>query len=115
MPYLESKPRGDMPTIREGTIVDITVHIRKVTSKFSYKFTKIVEAKSIESEFAGDYAGTGKWTFKPTNGKTKVQYRWNGRPKRPLFVLASQFVDIGKSHSDLIQKGFKALNSYLSK
>jgi hypothetical protein len=32
-----------------------------------------------------------------------------------LFVLASPFVDKGKRHSDLIQKGFKALNSYLSK
>jgi hypothetical protein len=113
MPYLESKLRGDMPIDREGAIVDITVHMRGVTSKFSYKLTKIVEGKLIESEFTGDYVGTGKWTFEPANGKTKVLYQWNARPKRLLFVFASQFMDMRKRHSDLIQKGFKALNSYL--
>jgi uncharacterized protein YndB with AHSA1/START domain len=115
MPYLESKLREGVPIDREGAIVDITVHRRGVTSKFSYKFAKLVEGKSIESEFTGDYVGTGKWTFEPTNGKTKVLYRWNGRPKRLLAVIASQFMDMGELHSDLIQKGFKALNNYLSR
>ena len=73
------------------------------------------EAKSIEYEVAGDFEGTGKYTFEPTDGKTKVQFRWNARPKRLSFVLLSPFVDIGKRHSDTMQKGFKALNSYLSK
>ena len=115
MPHVESKLRGDMPIVREGAIVDIAVHSRGVTSKFSAKMTKIVEAKSIEEEFVGDFVGTGKWTFEPTDGKTKVQFRWNARPKRLSFVLLSPFVDIGKRHSDTMQKGFKALNSYLSK
>ena len=115
MPILESKLRGDMPIDREGAIWDITMHARGVTSNVSDKVTKIVEAKSIEYEVAGDFEGTGKYTFEPTDGKTKVQYRFNARTNRLLFSLVSPFVNIGKRHSDTMQKGFKALNSYLSK
>jgi hypothetical protein len=113
MPYWESKLRGETPIDREGAIFDITVHGSR-TPRFSAKITKIVEGKLIEVEFGGDFVGTGTWTFEPTDGKTRVQYRWNVRPKRLSFVLASPFVDIGKMHSDVMQKGFKALNSYLS-
>jgi carbon monoxide dehydrogenase subunit G len=116
MPYLESKLRGDIPIDHEGAIVDITLHLgRGVTSKMTAKMTKIVEAKSIEEEIAGDSVGTGTWTFEPTDGKTKVQYRFNARTNRLLATLVSPFVNIGKGHSDMMQKGFKALNSYLSK
>jgi hypothetical protein len=115
MPYCESKLRGDVPIDHEGAIVDIAIHARGVTSKISAKMTKIVEAKSIEEEVAGAFVGTGKWTFEPTDGKTKVQYRFNARTNRLLFSLVSPFVNIGKAHSDTMQKGFKALNSYLSK
>jgi hypothetical protein len=114
MPYLECKLRGDIPIDREGAIVDITIHIRG-TPKFSAKMTKIVEAKSVEAEYAGDLVGTAKLTFESTDGKTKVQQRLNVRTNRLLFSLVSPFMDIGKSHSDLMQKGFKELNSYLSK
>ena len=114
MPHWESKLRGETPIDHEGTIFDITVP-GKHTSRFSAKITKIVEGRLIEVELKGDFAGTGTWTFQPIDGKTRVQYRWNVRPKRLSFVLASLFVDMGKMHSDVMQKGFKALNSYLSK
>jgi len=117
MPYQESKLKGNAPIDREGAIVDITIHSERArgTPKFSYKLTKIVEAKSIDIEINGDIEGTGKWTFEPTDGKTKVQFRWNVRPKRLLYVLLSPFVDMGKIHSDVMQRGYKALNSHLSK
>jgi hypothetical protein len=115
MPYFESKLRGDIPIDHEGAIVDMTMHDRGVTFKASAKMTKIVEAKSIEEEVAGAFVGTGKWTFEPTDGKTKVQYRFNARTNKLLFSLVSPFVNIGKRHSDTMQKEFKALNSYLSK
>jgi hypothetical protein len=89
--------------------------VRGLTSRYSNKVTRIVEAKSLEVEYAGDFVGTGEWTFQPTVGKTKVQYRFNGRPKRLLFVLFSPFVNIRKMHSDVIQKGFKGLSDYLNK
>ncbi len=117
MPILEFKLMGNNPIDREGAIVVVTINptSRIRSAKFSIKVTKIVEAKSIEYEVAGDFVGTGKWTFEPNDGKTKVQYRINFRLKRLSLILLSLFVDIGKMHSDVIQKGFKACNSYLSK
>jgi len=113
MPHLESRPRGEPPFDREGAIFDITIPGRHA-ARFSAKITKIVEGKLIEAEEEGDFVGTGTWIFEPIDGKTKVRFRWNVRPKKLSFVLASPFVDMGKIHSDVIQKGFKALNRYLS-
>jgi uncharacterized protein YndB with AHSA1/START domain len=113
MPYWESKLRGETPMNHEGAIFDITVH-GKHAPKFSARIRKIVEGKLIEMENEGDFTGTGTWTFEPTDGKTKVRFRWNVRPKRLSFVLVSPFIDMGKIHSDVTQKGFKALNSYLN-
>jgi len=101
---------------RKDFINSSTDHsVHGLTSRYSNKDTNIVETKSLEVEYAGDFVGTGEWTFQPTDGKTKVQYRFNCRPKRPLFVLFSPFVNIRKMHSDVIQEGFKGLSVYLSK
>jgi hypothetical protein len=113
MPYWESRLRGETPMDQEGAIFDITVH-GKHTPRFSARITKIVEGKLIETEVEGDFAGTGTWTFEPIDGKTKVRFRWNLRPKRLSFVLVSPFIDMGKIHSEVTQKGFRALNNYLS-
>jgi hypothetical protein len=113
MPYWESKLRGETLMDQEGAVFDITVH-GKHTPRFSARITKIVEGKLIETEVEGDFAGTGTWTFEPTDGKTKVRFRWNLRPKRLSFVLVSPFIDMGKIHSEVTQKGFRALNNYLS-
>ena len=117
MPTLEFKLRGDVPIGREGAIFDVTVNptSRIASAKFSGRVTKLVEARLIEYEVSGDFVGTGKWTFEPTDGKTKVQYQINFRLKRLSLILLSPFMDMGKKHSDVIEKGFKACNSYLSK
>jgi uncharacterized protein YndB with AHSA1/START domain len=116
MPIFESKPRGDKPIMREGSVFDIAIRTSKLgTPRFSEEVTKIEEAKLIIVAIAGDFVGTGEWTFEPTDGKTKVQYRFNVRTNRLLATLISPFVNIGKRHSDVMQIGFKALNSYLSK
>ena len=110
------KLRGDIPIDREGAVYDATISpTSRMNVKFSAKVTKIVEAKLIEEEIAGDFVGTGGWTFEPTDGKTKVQVRFNVKTNGLSFSLVSPFVDFGKRNSDVMQKGFKALNSYLSK
>ena len=115
MPWNENKLRGDIPANWEGAIIDITSNpTSRLKVKFSAKVTKIVEAESIEEEYAGDFLGTGKWTFEPTDGKTKLKFRFNVRTNRLLFSLISPFVDIGKQTSDCTQKGFKGLATYLS-
>ncbi len=113
MPHWESKLRSGTPG-HEGAVFDITIH-RSATPKFSGKVTKIVEAKLMQLEFDGDFVGTGEWRLEPSGGKTKLSYRWTVRPKRLSFVILSPFIDMGKTHSDVMQKGFKALNNYLSK
>ena len=116
MPHFGFKLRGDMPTLHEGAIVDITANPKsRINAKFSAKITKIVEAKSWVEELTGDFVGTGEWTLEPTDGKTKVHSRWNVRTNKLLFSIFSPFVSMEKRHSDTMQKGFKALNSYLSK
>ena len=114
MPYFELTPRGNAPLFGEGAIVDLIVHGRG-TPKFTAKITKIVEGKSIDMEYTGDFVGTGKWTFEDADGKTRVQKRVNYEVKRLSFVLLSPFVNMQKANSELMQKGFKGLNSYLNK
>ncbi len=110
------KLRGDIPNVIEGSIVEMTMHDGGVSFKVSCKFTKLVEAKLIEEEVSGAFVGTGTWTFEPaTEGKTKVQYRFNARTNKLLFSILSPFVNIGKKHSESMQQGFKACNSHLCK
>jgi len=113
MPIHESKLRGDVPIDQVGAIVDIAIH-RTGNAKFSYKMTKLDEGKSIEMEIAGDFTGTGSITFEPTDEKTKMQFRWDVKISKLGFVILSPLVNIGKGHSEVIQIGFKALNSYLN-
>lgn len=106
-----------MPVDREGAIFDYTVFPKSRTksSKISAKVTKIMEAKSIDLELAGDFVGIERFTFGPTFGKTKLQIRFNARTIRLLVSFVSPFVNIRKRNSDVMQKGFKACNSYLCK
>jgi uncharacterized protein YndB with AHSA1/START domain len=114
MPYMEFKLRGDIPIDREGAIYDATISpTSRMNAKFSAKMTKIVEGKLLEEEVAGCFVGTASWTFEPTDGKTKAQHRFNARTNGILYSLFSPFVDYRKNHSDIMEKGFKALNSYL--
>jgi len=113
MPHWESKLRGETPIDRVGAVFDISIHGRG-TPRFSGKITKIVEGELIEVEFGGDFVGTGTWTFEPVDRGTRVRYRWAVKPRRLSFVLLSPFIDMGKAHSDVMQKGFKALGNYLS-
>ncbi len=115
MPCYEFKLKGDVPLNHEGAIFDLAIHKKGVTSKLSGKITKIVETKSIKVEYAGDIIGTSEYTFKPMNGKTKVQIRFNTRTNSLVISLYSLFVNIKKEHSDMWQKSFKALNNYLNK
>lgn len=114
MPYLESKLIGDIPAGKEGATFDVTVH-QQATPRFTWKVTKIVENQLIDMEYGGDFTGTGKWMLEPADGKTKVKFIWDTKPKRLLFIILSPVVDLGKGHSTVMKHGFKLLNSYLNK
>jgi len=115
MPHLEIKLRGEKPTNWEGAVCDLIARQSGLKAKFSIKVAKIVEAKMIELDYSGDFIGTGKWTFEPVEGKTKAQYRFNARTNKLIFSIIAPFLkNPAKPHIDTMEKGFKALNSYLS-
>jgi hypothetical protein len=116
MPYMAFKLKGDIPIDHEGAVYEATISpTSRMNVKFSAKMTKIVEGKLIEEEVAGSFIGTASWTFEPKDGKTKTQHGFNARTNGVLYSLFSPFVDYKKNHSDIMEKGFKALNSHLSK
>ena len=117
MPYNGFKLRGDVPVDREGAVFDLIVFpkSRIASSKISVKVVKLVEAKSIELDFSGDFVGTEEYTFQPIDGKTKIQIHLDAKTNRLALSMVSPFVNLGKGHSSNMQKGFKALNNYLSK
>ena len=115
MPYYECKLRGEIPIDHEGATFDLAVHNGRMTTNLSAKITKLMEAKSIEVQYEGDIVANEEYTFEPTEEKTKVNLRFSGRTNSPLVSFLSLFVNIGKGHSDMMQHGFNALNSHLSK
>jgi hypothetical protein len=112
MPIHESKIRGDVPIDQVGAAIDIAIH-RTGNAKFSYKITKLDEGKAINMDISGDFTGTALVTFEPSGEKTKMQFSWDAKISKLAFVILSPVVNIGKGHSEVIQTGFKALNSYL--
>jgi hypothetical protein len=113
LPVLEFKPRGNKFDC-EGAACDLAAHGSGMTAKFSVVITKIVEAKSIEFDYSGDFIGTGKWMLEPMEGKTKARYHLNVRTNRLFFSIIAPFMkNPAKPHSNTIQYGFKALNSFL--
>jgi len=116
MPYMKYELRGDIPIDHEGAVFDATISPKsRMNAKFSSKVTKIVEGKLLEDDITGCFIGTGKWTFEPTDGKTKVQFRINARTNGLIYSIFAPFVNYEKNHTDIMEKGFKALNNYMSK
>jgi uncharacterized protein YndB with AHSA1/START domain len=114
MPYMAFKLKGDIPIDHEGAVYEATISpTSRMNAKFSAKMTKVVEGKLIEEEVSGSFIGTASWTFEPIDGKTKAQHQFNARTNGIIYSIFSPFVNYRKNHSDIMQKGFKALNSYL--
>ena len=115
MPALAFHLKGDVPMGQEGAVFDIIAHPEsRMKAKFSCRLRKVEEAKRVEVDiFAGDCIGNGLWTFQEVDGKTKVAIRFNVRTNNVLVSLFSPFVDLAKNHSEAIQHGYRACNSYL--
>ena len=113
MPHIRFNPMGSIA--REGSVFDATINPESRTSlRCSVKVTKLVEDNLIELEYAGDFVGTGIYTFEPKGGMTATRFRFTVRPKKLLFRLISPFLDTAKAHSQVMQLGFKACNNYLA-
>jgi len=113
MPHIRFNPVCSIAC--EGSVFEATINPESRTSlRCSVKVTRIVEEKLIELKYAGDFTGTGIYTFEPKDGKTKTSFRFAVRPKKLLFRLIAPFVDTAKAHSEVMKLGFKACNDYLA-
>lgn len=67
-----------------------------------------------EPNLRGDFRGTGEWTFDPVDDThTRVAFRWCVSPAG-LMRLWSRLVDVPGSHSQIMHKGFAAMDKYLA-
>ena len=113
MPHISFNSKGS--NAREGAVSEATINPESRSSlRCSTKVTKLVEDKLIELEYAGDFVGTGVYTFEPKGEKTMTRFRFAVRPKKLLFRLIAPFVDTAKAHSEVMKLGFKACNDYLA-
>jgi len=116
MPYIKFEPRENTPIKNEGAVIDVTVYpAGGMNARFAARLTKLVEARLIEEEVSGDFVGTGTWTLEPTEGKTRLRFRFNVKTNKASMSLLSPFVNYEKRHSDVMQKGLKACNNYFCK
>ena len=113
MPHIRFNPLGSIA--RVGECFDATINPESRNSlRCSAKVTKLVEGKLIQLEYAGDFVGTGVYTFEPRDERTRTRFRFSVRPKKLLFRLITPFVDTAKAHSEVMELGFKACNDYLA-
>ena len=112
MPHIRFSPVGSI--VREGESFEAKIKPESRSSlRCSTKVAKLVEDKLIGLEYAGDFVGTGVYTFEPKGNRTAVRFRFVVRPKKLFFRLIAPFVDVAKAHSEVMQLGFKACNNYL--
>ena len=112
MPHWEAEPRGNVPLRQIGGMIDITVH-RIGTSRWAARTVEIVNDRLIKLEnFEGDFIGSEEFTFEPLDGKTKVKSRWIVEPNRMLLSLFYPLIP--RIHSNVMRKGYAALNDYLN-
>ena len=113
MPHIRFNPMGSIARESEGFDAIIKPESRN-SLRCSAKIAKLVEGKLIELEYAGDFVGTGVYTFEPRDRRTRTRFWFTVPPKKLLFRLIAPFVDTAKAHSEVMQLGFKACNDYLA-
>ena len=114
MPNLQCTSRGGKLICNEGEIFDATIHPKnRLKVRVSCKITKLVEAKTIAIEYAGDFIGTGEYTFQPVEKRTKVKFRFKVKTNNPIATLIAPFMNVSKAHSEVMQQVFEACNNFL--
>ena len=113
MPHWEAKQQKGFERGKVGSAIDITIH-RQFTPKFSVRATELVQHQLIRADlFEGDFIGKAEWSLEEINGNTKLSMMWSVKTNRLLLNILGIFINFGKKHSDVVQKGFIALNDFL--
>ncbi|MBT3179176.1 MAG: SRPBCC family protein [Desulfobacula sp.] len=115
MPHLSSKLREGYSLGETGAIYDIIIHGKRPL-KFTYKSLEIKKNEMSRGIYIeGAFRGESIYKLEDIEGKTKLSLRWRVKPSGLVFKIFAPFFPIEKSHSDVMQYGFKNLNKYLDK
>lgn len=119
-PYLRIRLKGEVPEGLVGAMFEIAANEKgdlasRRTSHFTGRVREAVEDRRMVLDYvAGDFRGTGEWTLEPSeSGGTHLKMRWRADPRGLTRWSVSWFVDVGAAHSEVMQRGFEQLESYL--
>ena len=113
MPSVSSKLGQGNSSKKPGSLYKVTIHgkppVAFVTKTVEIKPNEMIRLHYIK----GAYKGEGLWEFKQIDDKTKVTFRWRTSPNTLLLKIIAPFFPIAKTHSAVMQKGFKNLKKLL--
>lgn len=113
MPYFGvTLRRGNTPD-EIGALMDMTVYsIPKI--RFSVTTTEVEKNRMLRFQYVkGAFRGEGVWKFQNLEGITNIIFHWRANPSWLMLRLLGPLIDIPKSHSKVIQAGFKNLKKHL--
>lgn len=113
MPFVSSFILQGNSSASPNSLSKVTIH---GISKIAF-ITKTVETQTNElirvHYTKGAFKGEGLWEFKHVDNKTTVSFRWRANPSGLLIKIIALFYPLAKSHSTVMQKGFKNLKKLL--
>ncbi len=113
MPFVSSKLSQGNSSANLGSEYKVTIH-GKTPISFVTKTIEIKPNETIRLHYIkGAYIGEGLWEFKQIGNTTKVVFRWRTSSNTLLLKLIAPFFPIAKTHSAVMQKGFKNLKNLL--
>ena len=121
LPYLRIQQRGELPYTKVGGVVDITVSSqgalgsRFKSARFSARVLEIEENRRLLAEyFDGAFRGTGEWNLIAVGPeRTEVRFTWKVIPHGIAMRFFSILQDIPRSHSKVMQEGFRGMERYI--
>ena len=96
-----------------GTVTDIILP-GIVPTKLTIETIEVIKNEMWHTKYIGGaFIGEGIWKLEPTDGNTKISYRWRTSPSGLLLRILAPFINIPKHHSAIMKKFFTSLNEYI--
>ncbi len=113
MPYVSSIILQGGSSAAPDSLSKVTIHgISKIS--FVTKTVETLKSEMIRVHYTkGAFRGEGLWEFQQVGNKTTIRFRWRSNPSGLLLNILGLFYPIAKSHSAVMQKGFKNLKKLL--
>jgi uncharacterized protein YndB with AHSA1/START domain len=108
-PHLFVRPIGEHAADPVGGSSVIRVPRR---ARFVARIEEVVAPSRLRVRYvAGDFRGTGLWTFEPAEGSTRIAFHWQVVPAHWWLRWMGPLVQ--RNHSRVMHIGFEALDKHL--